>query len=111
MAILQNLIETFMSPDFFDCFAAMPQEGNEEEVAEEGVPFEANYIKLEDSVVKRLEEFPQESYIPYLLLLFSLLYEKNQDQYQGPNIEITDDTYERIFFSLQSMRQMYEIIG
>ena len=45
-----------------------------------------------------------------MLMAFSLLYEKNQDDYQGPNIQINDETVERMFFVNQSMKHMYEII-
>lgn len=57
-----------------------------------------------------MQTFGEESYIPYILMLFSLIYEKNQDLYQGPNIVITQNTIDRVFYIATGLKKLYEIL-
>lgn len=37
-------------------------------------------------------------YVHYILLVFSLIYEKDQDKYEGPNIMVNEKTAERVYY-------------
>ena len=76
-----------------------------------GSPYEIQYIQLTTDIVKTLEQYPDESYLPYHLLLFSMVYEGDQEESMEPVIRMDQNSLALLYFVIESQKRVYEMLG
>ena len=104
---LQALCELVSQQEVLKCLNVVGEDENGELEAE---PYQTELIYLDKKTSEFFGNFSEESYFPYLMMVFNLLYERDQDELESPKILVNEETCRRLFYVLQTQAMAEDLL-